>query len=85
MLGFQEGAPVFVKVSWAGAEVEMVDGQQETYGLRASTKVGSQVTKWFVPWSAVSYIKQDLPTVAPSAAPATLPPAAPPGAPTDHE
>lgn len=85
MLGFQEGAPVFVKVSFADAEVEMIDGEQTTYGLRAATLAGNQVTRWFVPWSAVSYIKQDIPTTGPAPAPIAVQPPAAPSSPVDDE
>jgi hypothetical protein len=85
VLGFQEGAPVFVKVSFSENEVEMLDGEQTTYGLRAATKDGDQVTRWFVPWSAVSYIRQDIPSTAPATAPTTLPGPAPSSPPVDDE
>ena len=62
MEGFQDGAPVLAKVTWATNEVALLNGKPTTYGLLAevpNTATGG-VTRYFVPWSAVSYLKQDI-------------------------
>jgi hypothetical protein len=81
--GFQAGAPLFVKVAFSGDEVEMLNGEQTTYGLLASTKNGDEVTKWFVPWSTVSYVRQLLPNVSTPTTPVVTNPEPPIGPPTD--
>jgi hypothetical protein len=79
MQGFVEGRPVLAKVSWAANEVPLLNGEAEQYGLRAETAAANgTVTRWFVPWSQISYLKQDIPVVV-IAEPAVQP--APVGAP----
>lgn len=64
MQGFVDGQPLSVAVSWLknadGTYVEapLMDGQPFDFGLLAFTTDGTTVTRWFVPWSSVVYIKQ---------------------------
>lgn len=67
MEGFIDGAPVLAKVTWAAGEVQLWSGKATTYGLLAevpTSGVPGGITRYFVPWSAVSYLKQDLPVPA---------------------
>lgn len=68
MEGFLDGQPVLAKVAWAAAEVSLLNGKPTTYGLLAEVPNGTSgaVTRYFVPWSAVSYLKQDIPAPGPS-------------------
>lgn len=61
MEGFLDTKPILVKVTWADAEVPLLNGEPTSYGLRAETQAENGVTRWFVPWEAISYIKQDIP------------------------
>lgn len=75
MEGFLDGAPVLAKVTWAANEVALLNGEPTTYGLRAEIPLsGGGVTRYFVPWSAVSYLKQDIPAGAVAQAPVAVPP-----------
>lgn len=77
MQGFLSTAPVLVKVNWAESEVALINGEPTPYGLLAQTALGDGgVTRWMVPWSAIQYIKQDIP--APPPAQATVQPPPPP-------
>lgn len=63
MEGFQDGTPVLAKVVWATDEVALLNGKPTTYGLLAEIPNSGTggVTRYFVPWSAISYLKQDIP------------------------
>lgn len=84
MQGFVDGVPLTVAVSWLKnadgtyQEVPLLDGQPFDFGLLAYTNGGGTITRWFVPWSSVVYIKQPQPAT--PTAPAAQP-AAPGGAP----
>jgi hypothetical protein len=62
MRGFIDGKPVLAKVTWAAAEVALLNGEAEQYGLRAETaNPAGGIVRWFVPWAQISYLKQDIP------------------------
>jgi hypothetical protein len=61
MEGFLDTKPILVKVEWADTEVELMNGEPTPYGLRAETRFQGGVTRWFVPWDAIAYMKQDIP------------------------
>lgn len=88
MQGFSDGVPLTVAVSWLKnpdgtyQEVPLLDGQPYDFGLLAYTNGGAQITRWFVPWSSVVYIKQTQ-TAAP-AGQAVTPPSAPVTPPGDR-
>jgi hypothetical protein len=67
MEGFRDDLPITAKTIWAAAEVVMTNGSPTTYGLHADVvRADGSRTHWFVPWSALSYVKQDLPAVIPT-------------------
>jgi hypothetical protein len=74
--GFLDGQPILVKVLWSGAEVALLNGKPTTYGLLGEiqhpTTPGALV-RYFVPWSAISYLKQDIPAPAPATDPVVVP------------
>lgn len=85
MQGFLDGVPLTVAVAWLKnadgtfVETPLLDGQPFDFGLLAYTTDGTTVTRWFVPWSSVVYIKQPQPVQAPGPAPTPAKaPAAPP-------
>lgn len=89
MEGFTDGIPFQVAVSWlknadgTPIAVPLLNAQPFPEGLLAETIDGTTqvVTRWFVPWSAVVYIKQD--QVAPPPTQPTNPPPAPKPPPAD--
>lgn len=81
MEGFQDGVAVQAKVSWSATEVALLNGKPTTYGLLAeipTAGVPGGVTRYFVPWTSVTYLKQDIPPQAPPGVVATAPPVAVP-------
>ena len=79
MEGFLDGQPILVKVSWADAEVPLLAGEATSYGLRAHTRNANGITRWFVPWQAVQYVKQDIPDEPAGDEPELIRPSAPGG------
>ena len=75
MDGFQDGVPVKAKVTWASSEVELSNGKATPFGLLAEIPSGTQgaVTRYLVPWTAVAYLKQDIPAPPSSDGPVTVP------------
>ena len=67
MEGFLDTAPLLVKVTWAEGEVPLLNGEALPYGLRAQTTLSADggITRWFVPWEKIDYIKQDIPAPPP--------------------
>lgn len=67
MQGFLDGVPLTVAVAWLKnadgtfVETPLLDGQPFDFGLLAYTTDGVTVTRWFVPWQSVVYIKQPQP------------------------
>ncbi len=61
MEGFTGARPVQVKVSFADDPVPLSAAIESPNGLRAETKDDQGIiTRWFVPWSSVTYINQVL-------------------------
>lgn len=68
--GFTGDTPILVKVTWAEGEVPLLNAEPYNYGLLAQTQLsGSGITRWFVPWAAIQYIKQDIPSGPPGTPP----------------
>jgi hypothetical protein len=62
MEGFLDGVPVLAKVAWQPQEVPLLAGKPTTYGLVGDVSNGDgSTTRYFVPWSAVLYLRQVLP------------------------
>lgn len=81
MEGFLDSVPILVKVTWASAEVPLLKGEPTPEGLRAETKIAGGITRWFVPWQAIQYIKQDIPDPPSAPDPVVPPPVPKPGDP----
>lgn len=61
MEGFSGAGPISVKVTWTATEVVLYNPVQTAEGLRADTKdPQGLITRWFAPWTSVTYIKQTL-------------------------
>lgn len=83
MDGFIDGKPVLAKVTFAEAEVPLLNGQPTDYGLLAEVAVEGGVVRYFVPWTSVAYLRQEQSTAEtgggrPPAQPTTPTPTAPP-------
>lgn len=80
MEGFSDNVPFTCAVTWlknpdgTPTEVPLANAKPFPYGLLAETNNGGQITRWFVPWSALYYVKQVQP-IAPASVAPTPPPA----------
>jgi hypothetical protein len=79
VIGFLDTAPILVKVTWTANEVALLNGEPTAEGLRATTKISGGITRWFVPWAAIQYIKQDIPDDVPAPNPTVPAPTRPTG------
>lgn len=64
MEGFLDELPLLVKVTWSPDEVQLLNGKALGGGLLAEIPtpgVDGGVTRYLVPWEAISYIKQAIP------------------------
>ncbi len=61
MEGFQDGVPVQASVTFAEGAFPLSNAQRRTDGLLAETESNGVITRWFVPWTSVNYINQELP------------------------
>lgn len=90
MEGFTDGVPFTVAVTWlpknadgTPREVPLLNARVRDTALLAETQAAGTgvVTRWYVPWTSVVYIKQDQPPPVPATEPAPPPP--PPAPPAD--
>lgn len=78
MEGFTADRPILVKVSWVEQEIELQSPVQTPEGLRADVPdTEGVITRWFVPWCNVTYIRQRLDAPTQTTQP-TIPPPPPP-------
>jgi hypothetical protein len=76
MEGFLDGVPVLAKVSFSANEVPLLNGQPTTYGLLAEVRNGG-VVRYFVPWTSVQYLRQEIPAETPGEVPVVTAPTGP--------
>lgn len=90
MEGFTSDVPFSVAVTWLPKnadgtlkEVPLLNAKPFPFGMLAETynQTTTVVTRWFVPWSSVIYIRQDQPVTPDPSQP--VKPAPPPGPPAD--
>jgi hypothetical protein len=61
MTGFGNSGPILVKVTWQTPEVSLTNPNQTPEGLRADVVAADgMITRWFAPWTSVTYIRQAL-------------------------
>lgn len=61
MEGFLDGVPVLASVTFTDGEVPLLNGKPTTYGLLAEVQNGG-VVRYFVPWTSIKYLRQNIPT-----------------------
>jgi hypothetical protein len=79
MQGFDDLAPIFADVSWTDGEVPLLNAQPTTYGLLAEIPIEGGIRRYFVPWTSVTFLRQDILYGAPATQPVVIQPNTPVG------